>query len=88
MNEWKQQGTGLVGPLTLTDGTTGRIVLVGPRSAADGAMVVLPGKEGGPVKPLSFPEVLDRVSPATAVEVLCAQERRFGEAGLPALDVQ
>lgn len=85
MSDWKQQGAGLVGPLILTDGTRGRVVLMGPRSAPDGAMVVLMGKAGGSVESLPLNDVLDRLSPAAAVAILCAQERQFGEAGLPAL---
>jgi hypothetical protein len=50
-------------------------------------MVVLMGKAGGAVESLPFAAVLERLPPATVVSVLCAQERCFGEAGLPALDV-
>ncbi|MFO7975568.1 MAG: hypothetical protein R6V12_13135 [Candidatus Hydrogenedentota bacterium] len=88
MSSWKQQGNGLVASLTLSDGTEGRVVLVGPRSDPEGAMVVLIGNEQGSVESLPLTEVLDRVPPDTAVSILCAQERHFGDSKLPAVDVQ
>ncbi len=78
----------MVGPLTLADGAEGRIVLIGPRTASDGAMVVLMATDKSSVESLPFSEVLDRVSPSVIVNVLCAQERQFGDSGLPTLDVQ
>ena len=78
----------MVGPITLADGTEGRAVLIGPRTAPEGAMVVLLGKDRSSVESLPFSAVLDRVSPSVVVDVLCAQERQFGDSGLPALDIQ
>ncbi len=88
LNEWKQQGPGLVGLLTLADGTEGRVVLMGPRSAPESAIVVMVGKEPGAVESLPLSEVLDRIPPASTVAILCAQERYFGDSQLPAIDVQ
>ena len=87
MNEWKQQGTGLVGPIQLKDGARGRIVLVGPRSDPEGAMVVVLGKDGASVESVPFAKVLDKTPPAAVVKILCAQERQFGESRLPTLEV-
>ncbi len=86
MNKWKQQGTGVVGPVTLNDGTRGRIVLIGPRNAPSGAMAVLQRSKGGSVESLPVMAILERLAPADVVAILCAQERQFGESGLPALD--
>jgi hypothetical protein len=88
LNAWKQQGTGLVASLTLTDGVEGRVVLVGPRSDPEGAMVVLIGREPGSVESLPLSAVLDRISPETAVSILCAQERHFGDGALPMMELQ
>jgi hypothetical protein len=88
LNEWKQQGNGLVASLKLTDGMEGRVVLVGPRSDPEGAMVVLIGKEPGTVESLPLSAVVDRITPETTVSILCAQERHFGDSKLPAMDVQ
>ena len=86
LNNWKQQGAGVVGPVTLNDGTRGRIVLIGPRNVPGGAMAVLQDKDGGPVKSLPLTAILERLAPADVVANLCAQERQFGESGLPALN--
>lgn len=76
----------MVGPLTLRDGARGQVVLMGPRTAPGGALVVFQAKEQGPVESLPLDTVLDRLAPADVVAILCAQERQFGESGLPALD--
>ncbi|HOF41107.1 MAG TPA: hypothetical protein PLD73_13635 [Candidatus Hydrogenedentes bacterium] len=76
----------MVGPLTLCDGARGQVVLVGPRNAPGGALVVFQDEEQGPVESLPLATILERLAPADVVAILCAQERQFGECGLPALD--
>ena len=51
-------------------------------------MVVLIGREPGSVESLPLSAVLDRISPETAVSILCAQERHFGDGALPMMELQ
>lgn len=72
-----------MGRLALTDTRQANIVLVGARQNPKGAVLVLPGEAGAPVQTAPFPTALALVHPANAVEILCMQERVFGNSGLP-----
>ena len=80
--KWTRQGDAVVGVARLTDGAPARVVLVGPRSNAKGAVVVIPAESPNKVKTVSMNEALDRLSPQDIVETLCMQERLFGTSGL------
>lgn len=73
----------MVGEVSYTDGQRGNVVLVGPRSNIKGAALLIPGDD--PAKPSTrlFADSMDLLTPETALEVLCMQERMFGENGLP-----
>lgn len=82
MIAWKKQGSGLVGSLTLTDGAECRAVLVGPRSDPQGAVLVVAGDTPGALEKMPLSKALGRLSPDTAIDIICAQERAFGGCGL------
>ena len=69
--------------MTLTDNRQGNIVLVGARQNPKGAVLVLPGDAGAPVQTVPLPMALTLVHCANAVEIMCVQERAFGNNGLP-----
>ena len=68
--------------MSLLDGARGNVVLAGGRSNPKGAIVVLSGDSAGEVKTFPFADGLHLLSSAAIVDVLCMQERAFGDSGL------
>ncbi len=79
--DWTRQGGAVIASLDLVDGSAAKIVLIAPRSSPKGAVLVL-SCNGGPDKPTPLSQVLGKVSPRQATEILCMQERLFGDSGL------
>ena len=80
---WQKQGAALVGDVLLTDGTPARVVLVGSRSTPKGAVLVTTGAQPGQLSTEPFYSSISRLPAAQLVEVICTQERQFGESALP-----
>lgn len=82
MIAWKKQANAWVGPLQLTNGQRATVVLVGARDNPRGAALVMPA--GAEAKPTPHPlqDQLDLVPQIALIEILCQQERAFGNAGL------
>ena len=87
MVTWKKQGAAVVGAFSLADGREGKVVLVAGRDNPRGAMVVSSGGGGEAVEPIPLSECLESMEPASLIEVLCMQERAFGNSGLEAPDL-
>jgi len=68
--------------VSFLDGARGNVVLAGGRSNPKGAILVLPGDRAGKVKTVAFADGLHLLSSAAIVDVLCMQERAFGDSGL------
>ena len=85
--EWSERGEALVGATSLTNGARASIVLVGPRSNPKGAMLVLPAADGESADTIPLERALDALLPAQVVEILCVQERSFGNSGLEPLEL-
>lgn len=83
MVSWKKQGEALVGNLTLNNGNRGSVVLVGPASNAKGAMLVVPGDDPKKPRTALLPAGNDLLTPAQFLEILCVQERAYGNRGFP-----
>jgi hypothetical protein len=86
MIAWQRQGTAIVGAVTLTNGRGGKAVIVAARDNPKGAMLIAPGENPGEVRPVPLREHLDSLEPSALVEILCMQERVFGNAPLPPPD--
>ncbi len=71
-----------MGDIVLLDGNRGNVVLVGPRDNPKGASLVLPGEEGGKVRAVPLMEGVGLLHPQVVVDIICTQERVFGELGL------
>lgn len=84
MIHWKRQNEALVGEVPLCMGGQGTVVLVAGRSNPRGAVLVLTG-DAGPT-PLPFPEAAEYLSAENYIDVLAAQERKFGTYELPPLE--
>lgn len=84
--DWSRQGGAVVSPARLSDGRAARIVLVSDRSNPKGAMVVLPD---APNDQNAFPlgKFLVAIAPYELTEILCMQERAFGQSALKAPDL-
>lgn len=80
---WKQQGPALIGELHLLDGRSAYVVLVGPRNAHTGAVLVLTGNSESERETAFLDASFDLLHPQQVVDVLCVQERAFGDMGLP-----
>jgi len=80
---WKRQGPAWIGELHLLDGRSAYVVLVGPRNAHTGAVLVLAGKSESERKTAFLDESVHLLHPLQVVDVLCLQERAFGDKGLP-----
>lgn len=79
---WSRQGSAVVGEVRLTTGVAARVVVVGPRQNPKGAVLVIAGGAGDlQTQPLY--EQPDFIAPQQLAEVLCMQERLFGEQKLP-----
>lgn len=85
--DWKRQGAGLVGPISLRNGSEGKVVLVGPRDNPKGAMVVLAAGDAGGAQAIPLMDALKLMHPRQVVDILCAQERAFGESGLVPIEL-
>jgi len=81
---WRKQGTAIVGEVTLVDGRSANVVVVGCAQNPKGAALVLPGEKGSKPTMNLFPAAIELLRPSEVVEILCMQERAFGKRGLPA----
>jgi hypothetical protein len=84
--DWSRQGGAVVSSIRLTDGRAGRVALVAGRENPKGAMVIIATDQATPV-PVPLTSLLDSIHPAAAAEIMCMQERVFGQSGLPCADV-
>jgi len=83
--DWSRQGGAVVRQIRLTDGCTGRVALVAGRDNPKGAIIIV-ANEHAPV-PAPLNTMLDVLQSADAIEIMCMQERVFGNSGLPAAEV-
>lgn len=69
-----------MGAFETVDGQTIKVVLLGPRTNPKNAVAVRGEGEQVYKEPLN--DLLDTLSPRDVVDVICTQERVFGDAGL------
>ena len=82
---WQKQSAGWVGALRLTDGRAAKVAIVGSRETPKGAMIVCANSEDAhSVETLSLLESASLIHPGNVVEIMCLQERIYGNSGLPA----
>ena len=85
--DWKRQGKAIVGGIALTDGRTGRVVLVADRTNPKGAMIILPGASPDDLETTPLFDHIAALDPRQLTDILIMQERVFGKSHLPAPDV-
>lgn len=83
MISWKKQGEALVGSLQLNSGARGSVVLVGPASNPKGATLFIPGDDPKKPRTALLPAGSEQLSPGQYLEILCLQERGFGNREFP-----
>jgi len=84
MITWREQGAALVGVFTLADGRPASVVLVGHARNTKGATILLQHEGAEQPQTVVLPDGYDLVHPRDLIDILCRQEQRFGESGLPA----
>lgn len=84
MITWKKQGEALVGSLLLKEGGRASVVLVGAVGNAKGAALMTPGDDPKRPHTAFLPEGCDHLTPGQYLEILCMQERGFGNRAFPA----
>ena len=82
MIAWKKPGAALVGPIELTDGASGTVVILGPAEQPKNLILLTKDAESAELVKTPFKDSLSRVSLAHIIEILCTQERAFGTHGL------
>ena len=81
---WQKQGAGWVGALRLTDDRAAKVVVVGSRETPKGVLIVCAAPEDAQhFETLSFTETASLIHPGNVVEIMCLQERIYGNSGLP-----
>lgn len=80
---WKRQGEAIVGGLTLVNGVKGNVVLVGPAANPRGATLITPGDDPQKPRTALLPAGCEQLAPSDYLEILCMQERGFGDRGFP-----
>ena len=83
MVRWKRQGEAIVGGVALANGGRGNVVLVGPASNPRGATLIIPGDDPQKPRTALLPAGCEQLAPGDYLEILCMQERGYGECGFP-----
>jgi hypothetical protein len=80
MLRWREKNGAYTAPVELGAGQREKVVLVGPRTHPMGAVIIVAPEDGGPVQKIPLDDALDDLTSAQLVEIMCMQERVFGEA--------
>lgn len=83
MIEWKKQGEAVVGGVPLLGGMIGNAVIVGGRNNPKGAVLIVPGEDGGDAETITLNDGYAVLGPGELIEILGMQERLHGSSGLP-----
>ena len=70
-----------MGAVATRDGRRGNAVIVGPRENPKGVLLVFAGA-GGALDSVPLANQLDQLAPGHVIDILCMQERLFGDRGL------
>ena len=82
MIAWKKQGAAFIGETALAGDKQANVVVVGDPKNEKGAVVLVAGQGNAPqVLPVSA--ILEQLHPWALIDILCMQERGFGQRGLP-----
>lgn len=82
MITWKQQRAAVVGALELADGRRASVALVGPRINPKGAAIIVKAAESGSVDTVPLADAIQILSLEQIVDIICMQERIYGDSGL------
>lgn len=74
-----------MGSLALKQGGKGSVIVVGPAGNPNGATLVMPGEDPKKPRTALLPAGCEFLTPGQYLEILCIQERGFGERSFPAL---
>lgn len=71
--------------LHLVNGQPAKAVVVAPRGNPKGIQIVVADADGQP-KAIQFSQTLESIPPDVVINLLCFQERVFGDGRLPAVE--
>ena len=71
-----------MGPIELSDGSSGTVVILGPAEQPKNLVLVTRGADEASIAKTPVKDCLIRLSPVQVIDVLCTQERAFGTHGL------
>ncbi len=83
---WKRQGPAVLRMVQLKDGRKGVVVLIGKFGKEQNSVIVFQ-KEGGEREIIPVEKLLDFITPEDLVDILCVQERVFGERRIVPLEI-
>lgn len=84
---WKRQGSAVLRMVQLTDGRKGVVVLIGNYGKEQHAVVVFQkGEKEREIIPVE--KILDFFTPEDLIDILCVQERAFGDRHIIPLDIK
>ncbi len=84
---WKRQGSAVLRMVQLKDGRKGVVVLIGKYGKEQHAVVVFQ-KEGTEREIVPVEKLLDFFTPEDLIDILCVQERVFGERHIIPLEIK
>ncbi len=84
---WKRQGSAILRKVQLNDGRSGVVVLIGKYGKEQHAVVVFQ-KEGGKREIVPVEKLLGFLTPEDLIDILCVQERVFGEHCIVPLEIK
>lgn len=71
-----------MGPVNLIDGRRGTAVLVASRRNHKGAVILVPRAADADPEPVPFSNAIELLSTQHIIDIVCMQERLFGDGGL------
>lgn len=84
--EWHRQGPAILRSIQLKDGRKGVVVLIGKYGKDKNAVIVFQKGEEREIIPLQ--NLLDFLKPEDLVDILCVQERFFGDRALVPIEIK
>jgi hypothetical protein len=82
---WTKQGNAIVGSVHLLSGAQAQVALVAGRENPKGAVIIQPKADGSGAESVALSTCLDALAPETVIDIICAQERAYGDSELDEL---
>lgn len=84
---WRKQSSAIIRPIQLKNGRKGIVILIGGRENEKNAVVVFQ-TEGGGKEIFTVKQLIDELQPDDLIDILCVQERVFGNRAIIPLTIE